>query len=111
MGILKDVRFYPILNFGHLGAPPSPLTFHNVKNHGGGGAEGEPGENCQGTENKRKQRKQHMEENQENRNKTTRKTLQTGQTKKVRVFLVKMSPAAEGQRRFQKNTAHVRSGI
>ena len=22
--------------------PPSPLTFHNVKNHGGGSAEGEP---------------------------------------------------------------------
>ena len=26
-----------------FGPSPSPLTFHNVKNHGGGGAEGEPG--------------------------------------------------------------------
>ena len=25
-----------MLNFGHFWAPPSPLTFHNVKNHGGG---------------------------------------------------------------------------
>ena len=35
-----------MLNFGHFWAPPppSPLTFHNVKNHGGGGAEREPGE-------------------------------------------------------------------
>ena len=42
-GIFKDVRFLPTMNFGHFGDPPSPLTFHNVKNHGGGGAEGEPG--------------------------------------------------------------------
>ena len=42
VGIFKDVRFYPIMNFGHFGAPSSPLTFHNIKNHGGGSAEGEP---------------------------------------------------------------------
>ena len=32
-----------------LGPPPSPLTFHNVKNHGGGGADQEE---LPGTKNK-----------------------------------------------------------
>ena len=61
VGTFKDVRFFPMLNFGHFLGPlifsmfsphhefwpflglSSPSTFHNVKNHGGGGAEGEPG--------------------------------------------------------------------
>ena len=55
--------------------PPSPLTFHNVKNHGGR-------ENCQGTKNKRKQRKQHKT----NRKKTTKKDTWGGKNKIVRVF-------------------------
>ena len=94
-GIFEDVQFYPMLHFGHFWAPlfsrcflphndfwpflglPSPLTFHNVNNHGGS-------ENCQGTKNKRKQRKQHKT----NRKKTTKKDT-GGTNKKVRVFLVK----------------------
>ena len=76
MGIFKDVQFFPILHFGHFWAPlfsqcfytimnfshfwaPSPLTFHNVNNHGGK-------ENCQGKKNKRKQRKQHKTNRKEN---------------------------------------------
>ena len=110
LGKIKDVRvystlyfghflapsfsrcFYPIMNFGHLWASPSPLTFHNVNNHGGS-------ENCQGMKNSRKQRKQHKT----NRNKTTKKDTGSGTHNKVRVFLVKTS-SAEGRRRFHKNT-------
>ena len=33
-GIFKDIRFYPVLNFGHFWALPSLLTFHNVNNDG-----------------------------------------------------------------------------
>ena len=83
-GIFKDVRFYPMLNFGHFGAPlfslcfytimnfghfwapSSPLTFHNVKNHGGGGAEEEPGKT--------------------NRNETTKKDTGGGTNNVFRVF-------------------------
>ena len=64
-----------MMNFGHFWAPlPSPLTFHNVNNHGGK-------ENCKGTKNKRKQRKQHKT----NRNKT-KKDTGGGTNKRVRVF-------------------------
>ena len=31
------------MNVGHFRGSHSPLTFHNVKNHGDRGAEGEPG--------------------------------------------------------------------
>ena len=49
----------------------SPLTFHNVKNHGDGGAEGEPG-GIAGQENKGKI--------ETNRNETTKKDIGAGQT-------------------------------
>ena len=39
--IFKDVRFYHKLNFGQFRAS-TPLTFHNVKNHGSEGEEGWP---------------------------------------------------------------------
>ena len=52
------------MNFGHFWAPPSTLTFHNVKNHGGV-VQKESQEELPGTKNKRKQRKQHIEENQD----------------------------------------------
>ena len=63
-------------NFGHFGAPPSPLTFHIVKNYGGGGAEGEPG---------RIARERRTKENKENNTgqteiKQQRKTLEARQT-------------------------------
>ena len=57
--------FLPYNEFWPFFGPPSPLTFQNVKNHGGGSAEGEPGRIARERrtkENKRKQRKQHMEE-------------------------------------------------
>ena len=115
------------MNFGHFGAPlfflflthnefwpflgpPSPWTFHNVKKHGGGGAEGKPGENCQGTKNKRKQRKQHIAENQD-KQKQNNKEGHWGRDKQYSpCFLVKTWPA-EGQRRFHKNTAYARLGV
>ena len=66
--VLPHIAFWPFFGL------PSPLTFHNVKNHGGK-------ENSQGTKNKRKQRKQHKT----NRKKTTKND--TGGTNNiVRVF-------------------------
>ena len=59
IGNFKDVWFYTILNLGYFFCPlPSPLTFHNVKNHGGGGPEGEP----RGIAREQKTRKQHTED-------------------------------------------------
>ena len=57
LDVFTNNEFWPVLG------PSSPLTFHNVKNHGGG-AQKESQEELPGTKNKRKQRKQHIEENQ-----------------------------------------------
>ena len=89
-----------------LGPLPSPLIFHNVKNHGGGGAEGEPGRIARNEEQK-KQRKQHKT----NRNKTKMKDTDWERDKQCSpCFLVKTSPA-EGRRRSHKNTAYARFGV
>ena len=70
--------FHPIMNFGHFW-PLSPLTFHNVKNHGGVRAEGE------GRIAGERRTKEHKENNTQrktktNRNEQERKTLGAGQT-------------------------------
>ena len=62
-GIFKDVRFYLHDAFWPFFGLPSPLTFHDVNNHGGR-------ENCQGTKNKRKRQTERKQQ---------RKTL-AGQT-------------------------------
>ena len=98
LGIFQDVRFHPTLNFGHfLGSlifsmflphnelwpflgPPSPLTFHNVKNHGGGGAEGEPGGIARNEEQKKTQKTTHRGKPRQTYVKQQRKTLGSGQT-------------------------------
>ena len=98
-GILKDARFYPILIFGHFLAPlfsrcfhpimnfghfwallPSPLTFHNVKNHGSGGAEGEPGGIAGNEEQKKTKKTTHRGKPRQTETKQQRKTLGAGQT-------------------------------
>ena len=84
-GIFKDVRFYPILNFGHFWAP---LAFELPR--------------CQerwsidflGVEGRRDHRKEGQE----------------GTKHYSPCFLVKTSPA-EGRRRFHKNTAYARLGV
>ena len=70
-------------------ALPSPLTFHNVKNHGGS-------ENCQGTKNKRKQRQQHKTD----RKKTTKKDTGGGTKNIVRVLWWKRRRLASAQAAF-----------
>ena len=81
--MFKDVGFYPMMNFGHFW-PPSPLTFHNVKNHGGG-AQKESQKELPGTKNK---------SNKENgtRHETTKKDTGGGTNNLVRVFLVRLMP-------------------
>ena len=84
-GIIKDVRFYPMLNFVlflflDVFGPPSPLTFHDVNNDGQSifsGVEGDHPKRTRGN-----------------------KTIQS-------VFL---SKRRRRRRRFHKNTAHARLG-
>ena len=73
------------MNFGPFLAPPSPLTFHNVKNHGGGGAhaEGEPGGIAKNQEQKKTT---HQRKTKTNRNKTTKKDTGGRTNNTVRVF-------------------------
>ena len=80
LGFLIFSMFSPGNEFWPFLAPPSPLTFHDVKNHGSGSAEGEPGRIARNEEQK-KQRKRHKT----NRNKTTKKD-RVGPTNLVRVF-------------------------
>ena len=100
---------YPITNFGHFWAPSSPLTFHKVKNHGGGSAEGEPGGIARNEEQK-KTKKTTQRKTKTNRYETTKKDTGCGTNNIVRDFLVRTSPA-EGWRRFHKNTAYARLGV
>ena len=80
-GIFKDVRFYSKLNFGQ--SLPTPSTFHNVKNHGGGCAKGVP--RIAGNEEQKKTKKTtHRGKPRQTEIKQQRKTLGTGQT--IRVF-------------------------
>ena len=94
-GIFEDVQFYPI-EFGPFWGllifsmflhhhefspfgPPSPLTFHNVKNHGGGVAEGEPGGIAKNEEQKKTKKTTHRGKPRQTEMKQ-RKTLGARQT-------------------------------
>ena len=82
--------FYPIMNVGHFWAP-SPMTFHSVKNHGGGGAEGEPRGIVRERRTKENKENNTQRKTKTNRNKTTKKDAGSGTNKKVRVFLGQVS--------------------
>ena len=60
----------------------SPLTFHNVKNRGGGSAEGEPGGIAKNEEQKKTKKTTHRGKPRQTEIKQQRKTLQARQTKK-----------------------------
>ena len=121
MGKFKDVRFQPIVNFGHFWAPLFSLCFQPIMNFGHFGASlafdlpqcQEPWKwgrrvrvrkNCQGAKNKRKQRKQHMEENQDKQKQNNKERHWVRDKQKSPCFFF-------GQRRFHKNTAHARLGV
>ena len=82
---------------------PAPFTFHNVQNHGGGGAEGEPGGIARNEEQKKTKKTTHRGKPRQTETKQQRNTLGAGQTKKS-VLCVKTS-LMEGRRRC-KNTAY-----
>ena len=77
-----------------------PLTFHNVKNHGGGGA-GEPGRIARNEEQKKNNTRQTKIKQQR---KTSGQTIQS-----VFFFFVKTSPGK--RRRPNKNNAYARLGV
>ena len=58
----------------------SPLTFHNVKSHGGGNAEGEPGGIAKERRTKENKENNTWRKTKANRNKTTKKDTGAGQT-------------------------------
>ena len=71
---LPQNEFWPFLG------PSSPLTFHNVKNHGVGSAEGEPGGIAKNEEQKKTKKTTHGGKPRQTEIKQQRKTLGAGQT-------------------------------
>ena len=71
-GIFKDVRFLPHNEFWPFWGAPSPVTFHNARNHGGG-QEGEPGGIAREQRTKENKANNTKRKTKTNRNKTTKK--------------------------------------
>ena len=90
----EGVRFLPHIEFWPFLGPSLALTFHNVKNHGGGGAEGEPGGIARNEEQKKTKETTQRGKPRQTELKQQRKTLRNGTNKKVSVFV--KTPKAGG---------------